>query len=593
MLLATVAAAAAPGVAADAAATSATIQLVLDKSISSSEEALVTFSIPFAAGVLHNVDELAIRRGDAEIPAYVEPGLLWQGRRHGVRSAVVQLQGVALQDGRALLSFDTRRLNSSTAPVPRLKKLAITSGYTRAGPQKAGLAYPRVFALLPPAYLAASALISPYKPGAPGDAFTRFADSHFDASAGTPFDYSKSAVADWLFDRATADYKRYMDSGRVEHLKEAFLAFRFYIRHIKQTDTPGTNCATQGRGGWFGLGPEEKCNDTKYTYVEPIKLHYALTGDDTWFEGTDSVKAQVEAMDVQTTRSNAEWGGSDCASASNQENYNFTERKCGLELLNHVNACTMYGGASCARAAATIAFLQDLQQRPKPFDLANGWVPLPGFFRHSWHKHECAACSDWNTAVGAGNRDDRRFSPWMSENIADALWQAYWQLDPTLVADHDQIGEILRRLAVAVDNFAFTTSPLGKRVPNNDLEHAPGGETWRIDCNTGPLPLYSASDIASPAALVATESADGWFSDMHSPELLTILAAGWYFERDPANRASLRKRAESIEAGFISHCTNSNDTRLRGTPRAWNWMMRSNGQRTWDWVTSNQAAPAP
>jgi hypothetical protein len=247
----------------------------------------------------------------------------------------------------------------------------------------------------------------------------------------------------------------------------------------------------------------------------------------------------------------------------------------------------MYGGRSCARAGATIAFLQDLQQRPRPFDIAHGWIPLPGFFRHSWLKHECGACSDWSTAVGAGNRDDRRFSPWMSENIADGLWQAYWQLDPSLVDHYDRIGEVLRRLAVALDKFGFTNSSLGDRAPNNNLEHAPGGATWRIDCNSGPLPLYSGSDIASAAALAQTESSDGWFSDMHSPELLTILAAGWYFETDIASRASLRKRAESIETGFIAHCTPDNDSRLRGTPRAWNWMMRSNGQRTWDWVRAN------
>jgi hypothetical protein len=63
---------------------------------------------------------------------------------------------------------------------------------------------------------------------------------------------------------------------------------------------------------------------------------------------------------------------------------------------------------------------------------------------------------------------------------------------------------------------------------------------------------------------------------------MTVLAAGRYFEPDSASRLNLDKRLESIEKNFIATCRD--EPRFATTPRSWNWMMRSNGQRTWDWV---------
>src|SRR5262249_14110466 len=149
-------------------------------------------------------------------------------------------------------------------PAPRLVKSPLEAGFTHAGREKANLPFPREFALLTPAYLAGTELIPPYRPGQPRDRIYKVSGSLFGAWAGIPCNSEKYGPADWLFDRATSHYKRYMDTGELKYLKEAFLAFRFYIEQIKQTGPIGKNCLTEGRGGWIGFEAGDKCKDMKY-----------------------------------------------------------------------------------------------------------------------------------------------------------------------------------------------------------------------------------------------------------------------------------------------------------------------------------------
>src|SRR5262249_15196775 len=139
-----------------------TIRLTADRTVSAGSSETVTFSIPFAPRIIDSPDQLAVRDGGVELPAHVEAGLHWHGERTGIRSIVVQLQNVDMRHGERQLTFDTHRLAEGQQPAPRLAKSPIEAGYARAGRDKANLPFPRVFALLTPAYLAGTELIPPY-----------------------------------------------------------------------------------------------------------------------------------------------------------------------------------------------------------------------------------------------------------------------------------------------------------------------------------------------------------------------------------------------------------------------------------------------
>jgi len=217
-----------------------------------------------------------------------------------------------------------------------------------------------------------------------------------------------------------------------------------------------------------------------------------------------------------------------------------------------------------------IASLKDMQQTEKAWDIANGWTPKSGGFTHSFNVHEGAE-SEGSQALGDTN--DRAFSAWMSENIADFLWQAYH------VTGNTDVPEMLRLLGNAIENHGFTTTFNGATY---DRKTAFVGINPRANgCNTTGSTstdlVYFTSAYADDATL-ASDDWYPWYSDSHNIETVLPLALAYKFESNSTNKAKLLNRINNIITGY----TNATCAAISNTPRLWNWQNRSNSVRTWN-----------
>lgn len=517
------------------------VTLIADTDITPTSSELVTFALPFAEGEVTSIDELKVSIAGSEVPAYVESDLVYHWSDNSIRSATIQLQNVDMTSGNVTVTIDDTGFSQA-----RLSMLAHTGGWATSGADKNNLQYPRIFATHDPQYLADSGLIPPYTPApATPDAFETFVDTQF-GWAGDSFNYSTSTRANWLFDRATAHFKHYMTTGEVKYLKEAFLAKQFYFSHVEADGDWGYisgNCVSNG--------------DAKYVYTQPAKLALALVGDHSQWDNTlinnMGIDGAYQCQPVTTDLHDA-------------ENEGFTERAAGIAGLAEINAYEITGNATIlSNMNLRIASLKAMQQDELSFETANGWTPKSGAFTHSISQHE------GDTYPGDGTSNDRGFSPWMTENIVDFLWQAYW------ITDHADIPEILRGVASAVDQYGFSTQWNGTGY---DYRAGFSGARTR-SCNTTGADtdiLYFGSAFAGEQHLADTHWA--YYTDLHNIETVLTLAAGYHFETDNAIRTRLKARIDRLHQGW----SNVSCGGLSSTQRAYNWEHRSNSVRTWAFI---------
>lgn len=271
------------------------------------------------------------------------------------------------------------------------------------------------------------------------------------------------------------------------------------------------------------------------------------------------------------------WNQYDSSDPFDAENEGFTERGAGLAGLAELIAYEMTADSSVLTTMnERISSLQDMQQTEKSWDITNGWTPKSGGFTHNLDVHE-GASNEGNAATGDTNA--RGFSGWMSENIADFLWQAYW------ITGNTDIPGMLTRLADAVDQYAFTSVYNSGTGDHDTLsEFAALADPVRAQtCNTtrdDTAMVYLASAYADDA----TRTSGDWYpyySDNHNIETVLILAAGHYFETDTAIKTRLEARITKLVDGWSN---TSCAAIFSNVYRLWNWQHRSNSVRTWDWI---------
>jgi hypothetical protein len=242
---------------------------------------------------------------------------------------------------------------------------------------------PRVWALLPPAWLAASGVAGPVTPqsevaGTPLDAWTGLCDyAAWGVDAFLALDDDRGS---WLYDRATAMYRGHVYTGSLETLESAYREAAIYLAGIV-----GTGTSTR-----IGIPTAEA--DVKYHYTQNLALHYLLSGDDRFREAAENVAIRMHDL----------WndpgydGGADF----------WTERNAGFSLLAYEWAAlvsddqvaTFDGWAS--EAVAAYLALQDVAD--------NAWEADARCFAHHADAHD-----EPYGYVGC--------SPWMSAILADAL----------------------------------------------------------------------------------------------------------------------------------------------------------------------------
>lgn len=543
-----------------------TVELVADSAVTPTATELVTFGLPFNRGEVTNLNEIKVSIGGSEVAAYVEEGLTWWAD-NSIRSATIQLQNVDMTGGNVTVAIDDTGFS-----VARLTKQPVLNGWADiVGATKDNHLSPRILPKHDPQYLADSGLIPPYAPDpVTPDAYELYREDMFDDWQGTPLNYSSTSGSNWLFDKASAHFKGYMASGETKYLAEAARAKRFYFTHVRNDGTAPQQSG--GDGCWTYGGTA--CADGKYIYPQPAKLALALLGDDSqWDDSLINEMAQQAQLGWNQWWFNFPY---------TQENEGYTERSHGIIGLAIANAYEITGSATIKTDLVNaVDYTRDMQQTVFSFDTANGWGNI-GCFRHAWSVHE------GDTYPGDGTADDRRCSPWMSENIADFLWQTYWATTDAELSNRSDIGEILRRLGEAVESYAYNTSSLQPSAPQVGIQEACGaGCTTMAFCTNGntPVPFYSMSDVASTAALQTTVINNGR-TDTHVPEMVLIHAAARYFETNATIEAAHDARIARIDPDYYTiACADWYPG--TGTQRLYQWQLRSNAQRTWDWAEVN------
>lgn len=535
---------------------STTMTLVADSTVTVTNSELVTFALPFAEGEVTDLDEINVSIGVNEQAVYVEEGLTWWSD-NSIRSATIQLQNVDMSGGDVTLIITDEGAN-----VARLTEQPHSGGWATAGSDKNSLQFPRIFALHDKQYLADSGLIPPYDP-APDvdDSFETYQVAQFDNWAGG-LDYSTSTTGNWLFDRSSAMYKAYMRTGRVEFIKEAFLAKQFYFTHVRNDGTTPT--AAGGDGCWtYGT---VACADGKYIQPQSAKLTWALTGDDSQWDAS-----LINEMALQADLG---WNQYPTRDPIDQENEGFTERAAGLIGLAEISAYEMTGDATIlSHLTERVGALKSMQQDVFSWDTANGWTPKSGAFTHNIDVHEGMYSVD---AAPLGDTNARGFSPWMTANITDFLWHSYW------ITGNSDIPEILRLAAIAVDTYSFTTEyNVATGEHDNKVKFDSGVDPIRSHgCNTERLDTdltYFSSAYADDAT-VNSDDWRGYYSDSHNIETAFVIATGYKFETNTATKTKLASRINKMLDGW----SNTNCATVSSTPRLWNWQHVVNTQGTWD-----------
>ena len=242
---------------------------------------------------------------------------------------------------------------------------------------------PRVWAVLPAEWLAASHLTGPVAPretvaGTALDAWTRLCDySTWNVDAFLAEQGDRGA---WLYDRATTMYRGYAYAGGLAPLESAYREAAIYRAGIS-----GTGSATR-------IGVPGAEGDVKYHYTQGMALHYLLTGDDRFRESAEDVAVRMHDLWSDPGYD----GGADF----------WTERNAGFSLLAYEWAAAV----SDDRAATFAGWAAENVAAILPMLSNDGaaWEADARCFAHHADAHD-----EPYGYVGC--------SPWMSAILADAL----------------------------------------------------------------------------------------------------------------------------------------------------------------------------
>jgi hypothetical protein len=527
-------------------ANAARLSLTLTPVKATTQNTSVTFGIPFAKSELISTELIKIfDQNGSEIQRFVEPTIFWYdspGNIGSIRAVRVQVNVPALSSSTDY-SFS---YGEASTKIPLAKASVKSSWVVSDDPKKAKMMHPSIFVSLSSEYLGESQIIPPFASGVKND--NVFWNEQIKWAS--DFDYGSSTIANWLFDRPSALYKGCMRTEDVACYQEAFTSYQYWMTSIKR-DGDLNSC----KGGSL-LGGTTKACDTKYTYIEPIKIHLALTGDDTQHD-PDLILAMAHLSRDQ------HYYQAVVDDPYDIQNEPFTERAAGIGLLAQINAYELTGDQSALDSVNKRVDTLFHHQSTNPDGL-----PADGTWRHSWAKHEGASYP------GDDVLDDKRFSPWMTENIIDSLWQVYQS------TQDERIKEMITKGSRALIDWGFTTSPGYEEKYGKNLETF-ANKTWHQGCNTtGDTILYSASSVASLEALLKTQSGDGWYSDVHSAEVIFMLSLGYYFETDIKYKNAIRTRLNSLKEGYLNEACGQ----VKSTKRLFNWNNRSNYWGTYLWV---------
>ena len=261
----------------------------------------VNLAVPLAKGTLFDPDLVRVLKGTTELPAARRELALYPDG--SIRSIQLQVSTTVTAG-----TVVTVRLNEA----PTTASITLVDVSTTLEPADGTLG-PKVWALLPATWLAASGVVGPITTeaavnGTALDAYDNVCD--YQNHTVTQFLVQQSSRDVWLYDRGTTMYRGYARRGDLLTLESAYRETAIYRAGIT-----GTGTSTR-------IGVPTAADDLKYHYTQNLAIHYLMTGDDRFRESAEDVADRVSTL--WTSPGYA--GGSDF----------WTERHAGFALLAYV-----------------------------------------------------------------------------------------------------------------------------------------------------------------------------------------------------------------------------------------------------------------
>ncbi len=468
---------------------SVTVHLVPQDGVTGAQR--VNFAVPLAPGQLTDQSMVRVLDAGAEVPAY-RRGLASyaDGSLRSVQIQVdVMLSGEA--DVEVLLGESPTSADLEAVPVED----TLVDPSSELGP--------RVWALLPAAWLSGSGFAGPLLPEAdvadqPSAAWAALCD--YEANGLDTFLTSgyESDRAVWLFDRGTALYRGYARRGDLGPLRSAYIETAMYRNLI-------TGSGVDTRNGV----PPDGAEDVKYAYSQNLALHYLLSGDDRFRESAENMALGMSALWPDPGYA----GGDDF----------WTERHAGFGLLAYVWAAIVSDDQADAFKAladeAVTAYLEVQATYP------------PGY------ADQAARCfAHTGNAHGEGG-DYFGCSPWMSAILADGLVQYARESAADRAAEVEQsliaLGRIIAQRGIQPDGRPYYF--MGVDTDQNMLEEYDEhyGESAYLIAMSWALSGKSDDDLRAAAdALVAALADNGSAPHIRSFnwQCRSSVAAPWYLQ---------------------------------------------------------------
>ena len=354
-----------------AAVDSVTVHLAPAPSVSGSQR--VNFALPLKPGRLTDSNAIRVLRNGLELPT---------ARRALATHPDGSLRSVQLQvdvDAGTGTDLQLRVGEQATAGTLSLASVASTLSPSD------GTQGPRVWALLPAAWMSDSRVAGPQIPRASvaGTALAAWDEKCDYAQYDTDlFLTLQSDGAVWLYDRGTVAYRGYVRSGDMVPLNSAYREASIYFNGIV------------GTGSNTRIGVPGKSSDLKYHYAQNLAIHYLLTGDERFREAAENIAIRVH--DLMGDPGYA--GGSDF----------WTERNAGFALLAYTWAAAVSDDRKALFSSwadqAVDAFVSVQETYPIGYTSTTSRC-----FAHSAAAHDepfgYFGCSPWMSAILADGLD--------------------------------------------------------------------------------------------------------------------------------------------------------------------------------------------
>jgi len=274
-----------------------TVHLVPQAGVSGMQR--INFAVPVWAGGLADAAAVRVTLEGTEVASASRA--LASHRDGSVRSVQVQIDLEIAGETDVEVSFGSPPA-SAIELVPVEDTLVVPDGTEG----------PRVWALLPAAWLSQSGVAGPQIPASDvvGSATAWAALCDYEAYGTDVFLAEMAETGSWLYDRGTAMYRGYARTGELAPLSSGYRETSLWV----STST--------GSGADVQIPVPGAVDDLKYHYAQHAAIHYLLTGDDRHREYAEWI----------ATRSHDLWGDPGYGGGADF----WTERHAGFALLAYV-----------------------------------------------------------------------------------------------------------------------------------------------------------------------------------------------------------------------------------------------------------------